>query len=466
MKKTALYCLIILGAGLFGGCGEDFLDKEPPLYFNEGEVFADAEKTEGNLLSLYAAIKDNNIFGGRIILVSDNIGDDVINVSGNGVELYNTYETKVGLNTQENNNFWGAAYLAINKCNTFLKLIDENRELAGDKYDLYVAEARFVRAITYYYLHQLYTKPYVLDSNAPSVPLRLTAESDILNNDLARASSQQVIDQILSDLSVTTALPAGNGTEATVTRATPSAVEALKMRIYMITGDWQKAIEAGQKVTGYSLAPDVTTIFLPPFITPENIFSIPFSSTNRGASQSAVAYYYLNEKSLAIDTLGGITGITGYDNPNDQRISKLTNIGEGKRTLTKFTDATYVEWVPVFRYAEILLNLAECYANIGRETEAIAALKQVRSRSLKPEDDTLVLDALTGDALKTAIRNERRLEFLGEGLRGFDLMRRAETIVKQPASQAPITVSPADGINGYIWPVPGNERSQNKLITD
>jgi hypothetical protein len=466
MKKIALYGLFILGAGLFGGCGEDFLDKEPPLYFSEGEVFADAEKMEGNVLSLYAALKDNYLFGGRIVLVIDNMGDDVINVSNNGVELYNTYENKVGLNTQENNNFWESAYLAINKCNTFLKLIDENRELAGDRYDRFVTEARFVRAVAYYYLHQIYTMPYVLDSSAPSVPLRLTAESDILNNDLARATSQQVIDQILSDLSASAALPAGNGTEATVTRATPAAVEALKMRIYMITGDWQKAIESGQRVTGYSLADDMTTIFSPPFITPETIFSIPFGSTNRGSGQSAVAYYYLNEKSLAIDTRAGIVSIDGYGSPADTRIGKLTNIGEGKQTLTKFTDPTYVEWVPVFRYAEILLNLAECYANTGSESEAIAALKQVRSRSLKPEDDTLALDGLTGDALKKAIYNERRLEFLGEGFRGFDLMRRAETIVKQPGTLSTTTVTPGDGINGYIWPIPNNERSQNKLITD
>ncbi|MDR2120341.1 MAG: RagB/SusD family nutrient uptake outer membrane protein [Tannerella sp.] len=466
MKKTVLYTLVVLCAGLFAGCGEDFLDKEPPLYFSEKEVFANAEKMEGNLVSLYAAIKDNNIFGGRAILIVDNMGDDVINVSNNGVELYNTYENKVGLNTQENNNFWEAAYLAVNKCNTFLKLLDENRELAGNNYERFSAEARFVRAIVYYYLHQIYTMPYVLNPSAPSVPIRLGAESDILNNDMARATSQQVIDQILADLSASAALPVGNGTEATVTRATQSAAEALRMRIYMITGEWQKAIEAGLKVTGYSLADDVTTIFSPPFITQENIFSIPFSSTNRGAGQSAVAYYYLNKKSLALDTEAGIFGIDGYSNPKDVRISRLTDINEGGQTLAKHTDPTYVEWVPVFRYSEILLNLAECYAVTGREAEALAALKQVRARSLKPGDDTLTLDGLTGDALKKAVDNERRLEFVGEGIRGFDMMRRAETIVKRPGTLSATTVEPSDGINGYIWPIPNNERSQNKLITD
>jgi hypothetical protein len=466
MKKIALYGLFVLCAGLFAGCGEDFLDKEPPLYFSEREVFADAEKIEGNMVSLYAAIKDNYIFGGRLVLVVDNMGDDVINVSNNGVELYNTYENKVGLNTQENNNFWESAYLAVNKCNTFLKLIDENRELAGDKYDRFVAEARFVRAIVYYYLHQLYTTPYVLDRNAPSVPLRLQAESDILNNDLARATSQQVIDQILSDLSSSGALPVGNATEATVTRATQSAAEALRMRVYMLAGEWQKAIEAGRKVAGYSLATDITTVFSPPFITSENIFSIPFSATNRGAGQSAVAYYYLNNKSLVLDTAAGVFGLDGYRNPKDARIGKLTNLNEGGQTLTKYTDATYVEWVPVFRYSEILLNLAECYAVTGSESEAVDALKQVRSRSLKPEDDTLTLDGLTGDALKKAIDNERRLEFVGEGIRALDMMRRAETIVKRPGTVSETTVTPADGINGYIWPIPNNERSQNKLIAD
>ncbi|MDR1406682.1 MAG: RagB/SusD family nutrient uptake outer membrane protein [Tannerella sp.] len=466
MKKIALYGLFILSAGFLAGCGDDFLDKEPPLYFSEGEIFENAEKIEGNVISLYAALKDNYLFGGRIVLISDNIGDDVVNVSNNGVELYSTYETKVGLNTQENNNFWQAAYLAVNKCNTFLKLAEENREKAGDKYDQFVAEAKFVRAIAYYYLHRLYTKPYVLDPNAPSVPLRLDAQSDIFNNDLVRATSQQVIDQILSDLSSSGALPAGNATEATVARATRGAAEALKMRVYMLTGDWQKAIEAGLSVTGYSLAADVATIYNPPFITSENIFSVAFSETNRGASQSAVAYYYLDGKSLVIDTASSVVSIDGYSNPKDERIAKLTTINEGSEFLTKFTDYTYVEWVPVFRYAEVLLNLAECYVNTGNATAAVAALKQVRGRALRPEDDTLTLDGLTGDALRQAVYNERRLELIGEGFRGFDLMRRAETIVKRPGTVSQIRVSPDDGINGYIWPIPNNERSQNKLIAD
>jgi tetratricopeptide (TPR) repeat protein len=459
--------MILFGAGFLSGCGEEFLDKEPPLYFSEGEVFADAEKMEGNVLSLYAGLKNNSFFGGRIVLIVDNMGDDVINVSNNGVEMYATYEGKVGLNTQENNDFWQIAYRAINRCNTFLKLLEESKELAGDKYDRYVAEAKFVRAVAYFYLHQIYTMPYAVKSGgALSVPLRLQAESDILNNDLVRSTSQQVLDQILSDLSATGALPAGNATESTVTRATPAAVEALKMRVYMLTGDWQKAIEAGLKITGYSLATDVTTLYSPPYITPEHIFSIPFSETNRGAGQSAVAYYYLSEKSLALDTKAGIVGIDGYGNPNDDRIGKLTNINDGKRTLLKFTNSTYVEWIPVFRYAETLLNLAECYANTGSEAEAVAALKQVRARSLAPADDTLDLDALTGDALKTAIYNERRLEFLGEGLRTLDILRRGETIVKQPGTLSEIVITPSAGISGYIWPIPNNERSQNKLITD
>ena len=88
----------------------------------------------------------------------------------------------------------------------------------------------------------------------------------------------------------------------------------------------------------------------------------------------------------------------------------------------KFTDAkTKLQWVPIFRYAETLLDLAECYANkAGGEATAKSLLKQVRGRSVDAATDPLKIDNLTGDALKEAIYNEKRLEFIGEGIRGIE----------------------------------------------
>jgi tetratricopeptide (TPR) repeat protein len=465
MKKIFLYGLFLLGIMLFPSC-EDFLEKEPPLYFTEEEVFSDPDRLEAAVNGLYLSIKSQYALGGKVFVIVDNIGDDFINVASNGYELTFTYEMKVTLDRQESYELWRYTYLAINRVNIFLKNIEEHRDAAGANYDRYVAEAKFIRALGYYYLHQIYTMPYRINPDAKSVVLRLQAEETLANNDLARSSSGEVLNQILQDLSASSALPTGSGTEEYIVRATQSAAEALRQRIYMVKGEWDNVIASGEKITGYALADDITSIFKPPYTTSENIFSLPFDATNRPGGQYATGYYYIGGRSNVVDAVTGIVSIKGYGNPKDARIAGFTNINDGGRLLTKYTNSTYTDWLPIFRYAEVLLNSAEAYFNQGEEAKALALLKQVRTRSIDPADDELDIDSLTGDALKTAIINERRLEFLGEGIRGLDILRRGETFVKQPGTDYELIVTPEAGTNGYIWPIPQFERANNKLIED
>jgi len=69
------------------------------------------------------------------------------------------------------------------------------------------------------------------------------------------------------------------------------------------------------------------------------------------------------------------------------------------------------------RYAEVLLNLAEAYINIGRMDEAERLILQTRNRSL-----TKKLEKLKGD-LKSELIKEKMLEFALEGHRFWDLRR-------------------------------------------
>jgi len=467
MKKIFIYGLLA-GTAFLSSCSEDFLVKEPPLYVIEADVFSNPELLAQNVNSLYAGLKSQYTLGGKAWLASDNMGEDFINVAENGYELTFCYNANVTLDRQENYELWRYTYLAINRCNVFLQNIENAKEVAGSNYAKYVAEAKFIRALAYYYLHQFYTTPYVLNPSAKSVPLRLQAELSLENNDLARSSSQQVLDQILSDLSDSSALPDGDGTTATVTHASKAAVEMLKQRVYLVKGDWDNAIAAGEKVKGYALAADIASVFQPPYITSENIFSFPFELTNAPGGQYAVGYYYQIGRSDIIDVATGIVSKKGYGEAADARIAKLTvqNAAKDKTFLTKFPSNPYIDWLPIFRYAETLLNMAEAYANKGDDAKALELLKQVRSRSLPAADDPLSLDGLKGDALKTAIYDERRLEFLGEGQRAMDYLRRGETIVKQKGTSYELTISPSLGTNGYIWPIPAYERAQNKAIED
>lgn len=128
--------------------------------------------------------------------------------------------------------------------------------------------------------------------------------------------------------------------------------------------------------------------------------------------------------------------------------------------LTKFTDAsTFMEWLPIFRYAETLLNLAECYAQTGQTSLAQDCLAAVRRRAIADEADSLNISGLTGEALLTAIENEKRLEFIGEGMRGIELLRKGQTIEKPSID---LIVTPDD--NHYTWPYPETETTVNTAI--
>ena len=202
MKKIILFSTLC--ASLFlGSCSSSFLDQEPPLYVNENDIFTSPTRIEATLNGLYAAIKNTgtkSLMGGKSYLVFDNRGDDVINISNNLVTLFNTYNMNVGITDAENADTWTYAYLAINKVNTFLQSLEGAREVAGENYDRYVQEAKFVRALAYYYLNNLYPTPYSVNPDAKSVPLRLTAEAGTENNNMPRSTVKQIYEHILSDL--------------------------------------------------------------------------------------------------------------------------------------------------------------------------------------------------------------------------------------------------------------------------
>lgn len=462
MKKIIIFSTLC-GALFLGSCSSSFLDQEPPLYVNENDIYTSPERIESTLDGLYGAIKNTgtkSFMGGKTYLVFDNRGEDVLNISNNLVTLFNTYNMNVGITDAENADTWTYAYLTINKVNTFLQSLEGAKEVAGDNYNRYVQEAKFVRALAYYYLNNLYSTPYSVNQDAKSVPLRLMAEAGTDNNNMPRSSVKQIYEQILLDLKDISALSTEVNTYASVTHATQAAANMLKMRVYMAMNDWDNAIAAGELVTGYSLPDDVTLIYKSPYFSKESIFSLPMADTNIPNTQQSLAEYYYDGKIMLIDTKSGIMSKPNYALANDKRIKAFK--GE-KDLLLKFTDAkTKLQWVPIFRYAETLLDLAECYANQANgEAKARGLLKQVRHRSIDAATDPLDIDNLSGDALKEAIYNEKRLEFIGEGIRGIDIMRRGEHFIKVGKNET-INVGPSD--EKYTWPVPQSELLLNQDI--
>ncbi|EKC56197.1 RagB/SusD domain protein, partial [human gut metagenome] len=73
---------------------------------------------------------------------------------------------------------------------------------------------------------------------------------------------------------------------------------------------------------------------------------------------------------------------------------------------------------PVYRYAEVLLFIAEALNEQGKTEEALVYLNRVRSRALLP-----VSSASTQSDVREAIIKERRVELAFENKRWLDLVR-------------------------------------------
>lgn len=473
MKNIILQFILAVILLAVSGCS-DYLEKSPELQLTEDDIYSDSTRIEGAVLGIYTSFKSSISgcigIGSKAYVSIENIGVDVVNVSGNGYECLYPYEMSVGQDTQDNYQTWINTYGTINNANTLLVNLETYRDVAGNKYDQYVAEAKFCRGLAYYYLNFLYGRPYQESPNALSVPLRLQVENNTGNQDCARSTVSKVLKQVLDDTDDYLNLPSAPGTYNGITRASQGAALMLRMRVYMEMGDYDNAIKCGEAVEklGYQLCPDIKDAFASNASCLENIFSFPMSSTNNGGGeQYSVPYFYYSGTSVNVDAESGIHSPLhpNYNLVADARVSEMESGPSTRRILLKFTDGSnYSDWTPIFRYAETLMDLAECYYHTGEEDKARDCLAQVRHRSLPASKDPLNIASLTGTDLLSAIELEKRSEFIGEAISPIDFHRRQETYVKREGTAYEFSVSPQT--NGYVWPIPTRERANNHLIKD
>ena len=465
--------IALLSALTLTSCGEDFLDKNPKLSVTEADIYASESLIDATLAGVYSRFKSSSFAGGNIAIINDNRGDDYVNTGNNTYAHSDTYNMTVGQNSIMNPGFFQAGYLAINAANTLKENLEkrDNLPISEAKRQQYIASCLFIRDISWYYLSQVYSQPYAYDPNSKAIPVHTEAVIGPGQNDARLWTISEVYDQIITDLSssVIAALPAGGVSGFDPTIPTQPAAHMLLQRIYMAKQQWQKAIDEGEQVTGFTLSGSVREMFDAPYHTAENIYSLPFTNTERGGGNPAS---YISSAVGYIDTLNvrtGIVTIPAYHLATDSRTSFIkVDPATGRETWYEKYDEynTPLEWIHIFRYAETLLNLSESYYNLGDYAKAAQLLHQVRSRSI-PTGDIIDVTALTGDELRDAIYNERRAEFIGEGLRGLDISRRAENFIHPAATRTNgkwdtvVVATPSDRTT-YCWALPSYEILVNK----
>ncbi len=482
----------IIAAGLvsmasFSSCKKDYLNSPPETTISDVTSFDTPDRVTGQLLSVYSAMKSGTFLGGRYQVYGDVRGEDFIADDNNLVTAYDVWTLNLANNSTSVKGAWAQPYTTINRANIFLEgMAAKGSAVVGATLSAnYIGEAKFIRAISYYSLLQLFAKPYADGAGSkPGVPLRLTGIKGAGSSDIARSSVAEVYKQILDDLNAAeTGVPASYSTAYNnTTRIHKNTVIALKTRVYLSMQNYASVITEANKIvpatapftaTGGGVAntlqADVTLVFKAPYTTSESVLSMPFTTTasplDYPGTQNSLGSYYYQTSSTPGSTIyslnaAGIVGNTTAWKPADKRRSLLFTAGSGKQYVSKYTTGVqYTDYAPVIRWPEVLLNLAEALARTGTavDAKAVALLNAVHGRS----DAATVLAPATQAELINLILTERRIEFLGEGLRNNDLMRLLQTI---PAKGAAPSKAPTE--SQYVFPISIDELSLNKLMTD
>jgi hypothetical protein len=435
MKIFAKYITLI---GLFfaiSACDSE-LALQPEQSLSPEVAFSNKAGAQAALFGAYSATQSLDAFGGLAIAINEYMADNVRFVgSFPTLQEINNYVTIASNGSIQT--MWAAHYFAVLSANAVIdnipKVVDPG--FSDTERKQFVAEAKFIRALTYLQLVTLWGQPYqVSNGNTPGVPLLLKAGA--LTGDIvkpARNTVAEVYAQIEKDLNEALPDVVSNFSAADQTRgrATKGAVNALLSRVSLYKGDWAKTIQYADAILVgnnlYALAGDFSFYDAN---TSEDIFAIQMTSTDNSRTGSGgLGGYFLPASRGGRGDAPMAANIIAAYGTGDKRFTSLSFNGTDATTVAstfsnKYKDGTTnADNAPVLRVTEMLLNKAEALVKSTNtvNADAITLVNRLRTRAgLAPFDAAQFADA---SALTTAILNERRLELAFEGHRRLDLLR-------------------------------------------
>ena len=373
-------------------------------------------------------------------------------------------------------------YQIIARANQILTTIDAVDFDATSKANL-KGQASFLRAYAYFELVRYFGK----------VPLHLTPVTNRAEAALPLASVDELYVQIIKDATfAASSLLSKSKQEAG--RATSGAAKTLLGNVYIVQKKWAEAEAVLKDVVNsneYSLMPEYSNAFSGTNTNKNNqesIFEVQFLEGSAGYNGSII-YNSLPRPITAAE----LQPITGTANP--QGLS-----GEGNNAPTPDIIAAYetgdkrkgasIAYVtlsqslranklypyikkfaaphalhgntgnnfPIYRYAEVLLFLAEALNEQSKGGEALPLLNKVRDRAFGAGVSNITTTSQVD--LRDVVYKERRVELAFENKRWFDLIRTGRAVALITAYGNRIKANPQD----YYYPagaVPPNNAFTN-----
>ncbi|MRG46252.1 RagB/SusD family nutrient uptake outer membrane protein [Chitinophaga sp. SYP-B3965] len=468
--KTVNKYILALGL-LMGSACSKVDDQTPYVAIDPEQIFSDPARIEKAALGMYNALQNAEFFGGRVLIYADQRGNDV-NVSAffGNTGSFNILSGDVTVVL----NCWTGGYRTIYEANLFMKKLLKNEAVVGTpKATQYYAEAKFIRALCYFYLVNLYAQPYNFSADAShvGVPLIIDAAEDGAQalsaaNKVKRNTVKEVYDQMIKDLTEASAALTPNWNDAYFNRAraTKAAADGLLARVYLYKGDWINANTSADAVIASPLAFKLATepidnwTFANMNATVERIFSVAMNSADNPNTNNAIGQHYspLGRGDISINT-AGYFALPNFSVTDKRRVSPMIRTSGTLSYTGKYYNNPREQWVPVLRLAEIKLIKAEAMARLDPLVSAGALTQLQDIRTIRGA--SVIVPPVTQAQLITLILDERRMELAFEGFGVMDFLRTGRPI---PARPQHLIQNP--GTDYVVLPIPLQETQRNDQL--
>ena len=478
--RHILYSFLLI-AVVGSSCQKKVLDVDPQDLLSGDQAFSTPEKIEANVIASYDGLQSSNFLAGRALIYVDLLAEDIFDRTVFFGELprYNLLS-----NSSTVAGVWTAGYDAIARANRSIAGITANSsKLTTAKTSELIAECKFVRAVSNFYLVNFFAQPYgfTADASHPGIPI--ITKSYTYNDPDAnkpRSSVAEVYTTVINDLTEALAdLPLAytgyaNNAYHNKTRSTKASASAFLSRVYLYKGDYTNAKKYSQDVISgtygsFALNGTVGGAFTN-FTTNETIWSIPNNINDNPNTNNALAQHYSSTSRADLPISNTfLNEATNKFFATDDKRRGLIITGAGNLAAYRFTGkyTNLSDWAPIIRYAEVLLTYAESQAHIatGVDADAIAKLNLVRDRAKGASPSYTVGSFTTKDELIAAVLGERHVELAFEGHRFWDLMRiKASVTNKFDSDGTSLLPTQPYGAQKNIFPIPQLEVDKSKGV--
>lgn len=503
MKRTTICMMIALFFAV--SCAEEDLNKLNPNQLVPETFYKNEEELRAGVNSIYATLQSTQLYSREMWFLHDLRSDD--NVSGGGQLETPRNQLLIGTHDPANavmSNVWSGLYQVILRSNIVINNAPNAQDIDSDVRDRIVGEALFGRGFAYYQLGTLWG----------GVPI-FTEFATAFDDTKARSTQEETLEQAISDLqAAANSLPAKSETDPG--RFTSGAANAMLGRAHMFMGDYSAAKTALERVVNsgeYSLVDEYDDNFQEENeFNSESILEIGYADIGqfnwnptgdnlgnegsvRSQEYSAIGWRNLipspslleeferpengaEKRDPRMDKSFYFTGDT-FNNGESvvtaeaQRGNAVMFDGEEQKVSWRKYSIMYkldpggyrITGINhrIIRYAEVLINLAECELETGNQQAAIDYLNQVRARPSvdMPPYPTANYPVDSEEEVMRAIIHEKRVEHASEQIRNIDIIRwrKEGKLDKEPLDYF---------VEGKyeLLPIPQGEIDNNPDITD